>query len=467
MLKVSRDINASTRKLASGHRIGSAADDPAGMAVSIKLKRQLLGIEKAGRNAADGASIVQTAEGALQEVHDMLGRIKELTVQAANDSNTPDDRLKIQDEIASLLREIDAIADRTEYNGIKLLGGAARGFASFEPADKENLRAWYVSDAFGAGTLTYEIESAGEPAMAVSSAPDFSAPVSGRLTINGETVVFGGASADECALALSETADRLGLRIAVEGGGALSDYPGGSKLALYTAGAGSGETIEISGDASVLAAFGFSAGSARGTDAKVKQNAKMNGEPLAVRTEGNLVTFTRTDGERAEIYINVNGAPDGGFEFTLPDGAKAADYAKTTNVRIEGFGGVTIQVGPDQNMELNMRIPPVTAEWLGVADINAGSVYGAARANLAVERAITRLSAARGRLGAYENRMTHISESLDVSYDNTSEARSRIFDADIALEMTRLASANIISQAGMAILAQANQRPAQMLQLLD
>ncbi|MDR1210022.1 MAG: hypothetical protein LBK41_06890 [Clostridiales bacterium] len=114
-----------------------------------------------------------------------------------------------------------------------------------------------------------------------------------------------------------------------------------------------------------------------------------------------------------------------------------------------------------------MRIPPVTAEWLGVADINAGSVYGAARANLAVERAITRLSAARGRLGAYENRMTHISESLDVSYDNTSEARSRIFDADIALEMTRLASANIISQAGMAILAQANQRPAQMLQLLD
>ena len=471
---VNKTIDTAMRRLSSGHRINSVSDDPAGMAISNKLRSQLRGLEVSDRNAMDAVSIIQTSEGALQEVHNMLHRMKELSVQAANGTYEPGDRQKMQEEMDSLLEEINAIAAKTEFNGIRLLNGEAARLTA--PADSGNIRTAFVSENVPVGKLSYTI-AAGDVGMSATintaSTGNLTLPFEGKLEINGESVEFSLLDSQNTRLEkFRELCDRNNLEIAFKTGESWSDFATGAEIMIYTKDAGSHETISIDGDNAVLAALGLSTQTVKGTDAKVT-GATLNGENMTAVTEGNHVTFMGTGGKKIEIDIRLADGPDGALKWYMKDGATNASVyqadtaAHNNTVDILDFGTLIFQVGPDKDMELNVQIPEVSVKSLGLTNLNIRTIADAIKANDHIEKAISTLSSVRSKLGAYQNRLEYMSKSLNVSSENTSMALSRIYDTDMAQEMTTLTQNNVIAQAGMAILAQANQRPQQLLQLLN
>lgn len=469
LLSVNANIDKSMKRLSSGHKINNVNDDPAGMAISNKLRCQIRGIDMADRNAMDAISVIQTAEGSLQEVHNMLHRMKELAVQASSGTNTPEDRKKMQDELSLLLSEIDDTAFKTDFNGIKLLSGNAARLSEIPKADKKSIACTYISENVAPGQLKYDIVSVGMPAAVTSTAANIAGGLNGELKINGETIVFTGNESKEEALEMfKELYERSNIEMSIEDNGSWDAYANGSKrIMLYTKDSGSSESIKIDGDANILTAFGLTKGETKGEDAVVT-NAELDGQPVNVITNGNKIQLTASNSRKIELELKLRNAPESDFVWKMKDGTVASDFPKPDKtVDITDFGTLKIQIGTDQYMEMEVQIPEVTSKSLGIENINISSVQGAQKALGLLDKAVGKLSEIRAKLGAYQNRLEYTSRSLNIASENTSESRSRIFDADMALEMSNLTQNNIISQAGMAILAQANQRPQQLLQLLN
>jgi flagellin len=471
LLSTNKSIDRSTRRLSSGIRINSVKDDPSGMAVANRLRSYVRNTEMAGRNSLDAISIVQTADGGYQEIQNMLIRLKELSVQAANDTNASDDRRKTQDEIDSLLNEIDSLSSRMEYNGIKLLNGdASRVFETSDHADKLNVKCLFASRTMESGALEFDVISPGFPAGHITGAADFSGGATGALNINGEIVEFDGEDADAAIKKLLGLLDTVNLGYAIEDDASLADYMSGAKrLMLYTAKAGKSQTIEISGDPGVLAAFGFDTSnlSSAGTDAQITQNVSLNGASALVSADGNRLNFTGGGGY-AEVLLNLGEKPAGDLTWKLIDGTTdASAHIKKYRLDIRDYGYLKIQIGAEQNMELDMQIPAATTESLGIKGISVTSRRAAENANIKIESAISLLSTFRSDIGAYQNRLEYTSNGLNVARDNASASLSRVYDTDMAREIMRLTQENIKSQAAMSIMAQANQRPQQLLQLLS
>ncbi len=343
--------NAATKnmeKLSSGLRINRAGDDAAGLAISEKMRAQIKGLDMASKNAQDGISLIQTAEGALNETHSILQRMRELAVQASNDTNQDAvDREAINEEIEALKEEINRIATTTQFNGKTLLNGT---LGSKIDTDTTN------TTAFVAGVAS--------------------------ITTNGSV-------AQEYAIAVDET----------EG------------------------TIKLTGD---------------------------DGKEQTISVKDGAQTLNFSD---LGITIKTNAG------FTVGGDINGTKVTVAT-------GETKFQIGANEGQSVGLSIDDMSTTALGIADINLGNRDGASEAITLINNAINTVSTQRSNLGALQNRLEHTINNLNNASENLTAAESRIRDVDMAKEMMEFTKNNILSQASQAMLAQANQQPQGVLQLL-
>lgn len=365
-------LQESMARLSSGLKIVNAKDNPAGLAMAKRMNAQLEGLDQATQNSNDGISIMQIADGALSEIHEMLQRINELSVKAATGTLTDDDRKIIDQEVKQLTEEIDRTASEVEFNGQRLLDGS---FDLKAYTDDLDVKVAYYSDEV----------------------------VSGAYTIADLEVEF-------------------------DSEGKITDVK------------------KVSTNIPGLNAY----------DSTQTDNG---GTTVDWEEGGNLITIRGSQG--TEIKLEVQ-EPE-----IIPPATTPPAIKTPVNVVIPGFGSLDMQIGSNEGQQLAARIPKVSTELMGIANIDLTTQEGAKKTIDKVKGAIQYVSSVRSRLGAYENRLDHTVNNLDIITENVTAAYSRIMDTDMSEEMTEYTTLQVLSQASTSILAQANERPAQVLQLLQ
>ncbi|MBG9657787.1 flagellin [Cytobacillus firmus] len=532
-------------KLSSGLRINKAGDDAAGLAISEKMRAQVRGLDQASRNSQDGISMIQTAEGALQETHNILQRMRELATQAANDTNVEVDREEIQKEMNQLTSEINRIGNTTEFNTQKILNGGM--------------------DSKGGDKIT---QATSAEVTATGTVAD--GAITGTITVDGKTFTLDGPTLDVTANGASTEADAAiaYLKNVTSGGEKLSDYvdiTNDSGTLTFTAkSAGPNSSISFGADIAALgitaaddkdtgdpttvekhgiqgstalglnptnvttpldntiaanSSFTIAVGSesavtinlkektyatATGADDNVKQaamhdlvkdlnaalqDAGLDGKVTASLSKDNEVQFisetgkdialTDTNGVLATIGVDTSSDTIGNVQQVAGPGAQGAGFT------------AKFQIGANEGQSINLNINDMRAAALGVTgaagqkgftvdnsvtngtnDIKAEAALdvstheNAAAAITTINDAIEKVSAERSSLGAIQNRLEHTISNLSNASENLQAAESRIRDVDMAKEVMEMTRANILGQASQAMLAQANQKPQAVLQLL-
>ncbi len=431
----------SMEKLSSGYRINRAGDDAAGLAISEKMRGQIRGLSQASRNAQDGISLVQTAEGALQETQAILQRMRELAVQSANDTNASEDREAIQSEIDQLTSEIDRIASTTEFNTKKLLDGSS----GLSVGDGSIVGSVNVGTNTQQGTYTVDATSAtlattAKSADVAGTTAATTVNSAGTLTVNGVDVTI------EATDTLQDLADKINTNVS----GVVADFSGAGstfKISSSDVGAGASVTVQTNAANVLTAASDWSTA------------ATTNGTNASGLTAGN---FDGALGGAALIYdgnkITVSGGDADGLTFNLKD--NSADTSVTVN------GSVTLQIGANEGQSMTTTINAMDTSALNVSNVDITTATGATDAITTINDAITAVSDERAKLGAVQNRLEHSIKNLDTSAENLQAAESRVRDVDMAKEMMQFTKNNILTQAATAMLAQANQAPQGVLQLL-
>ena len=436
MLGVTTSAQAkSTEKLSSGYKINRAADDAAGLSISEKMRKQIRGLSQASSNAQDGISCVQTAEGALTEVHSMLQRMNELAVQAGNGTMSEDDRQNIQDEIDQLTSEIDRVSETTKFNETYLLKGNGT-----ETRQKEV--------AATAMTATYKTPVTSTVALTATNAP---------------TTWYAKGSATAL------TADQILERLEVDANGNVAIKDG---MEMYSEAANTTDqygaqtkdkivaltTVKQSYGVASTALYADAQGTTAVKDEDLKNYFNEDGtvkQSLYKKTTGVNATFKEIGAEQIANYVTVTAAKD-----------------KTT-VEYEAVKDLVLsfQVGADTtaNNKISVSMQSMSAESIGVKGI---SVTGddSTNADAAVDtigEAIKKVSSQRSALGAVQNRLEHTIANLDNIVENTTAAESAIRDTDMAEEMVAYSKNSILTQAGQSMLAQANQSNQGVLSLLQ
>ena len=440
----------STEKLSSGYKINRAADDAAGLTISEKMRKQIRGLDQASTNAQDGVSSVQTAEGALTEVHSMLQRMNELAVQAANGTNSKEsDRQAIQDEIDQLTTEIDRVAETTKFNEIYLLKG-----------DNASTKNVYMKghDAGLKGALTDSAKSA-TFVMDTLKAGD-------KYKIAGKEYTIGSSKTEiTTAINAFATADN---EITIDGiSYTYKDANGGKAAGWYKDGDQTNGTAIVVADT----VKGGSKASVNGKDytAMTDQDANdIDDDDSSVITAAEAKKKIKAELLAANSIGTVNG------DATVSDGADAA--GKTTYTITKGYATVAdtlsfnLHVGADADMtnKITVDIDVMNSANLGVKGLNVTDATGTAATYAvdAISDAIAKVSSQRSALGAVQNRLEHTIDNLDNIVENTTTAESRIRDTDMAEEMVEYSKNNILAQAGQSMLAQANQSTQGVLSLL-
>ena len=453
----------STEKLSSGYKINRAADDAAGLSISEKMRKQIRGLTQASANAEDGISTVQTAEGALNEVQDMLQRMNELAVKASNGTNSENDRTYIQNEIDQLTTEIDRVAETTKFNETYLLKGdkdAVKGYSYSYGTDTK------AGATFATGknsTVTGSNTGAKITVIAATPADDKEAALQNDLL---KALQKSGAKVTIAAGANGTSAANVA--ITVEGYDVASDgkvsKDGVNTGITLTASAGNNnstgtvalsDTLTLDSKAVTAAAKGAHAAFYDKDGNKISENALSN--YFTSTTTGNIINTTKLKDKTlydafgntvTPVAANIQSAQDqvGSLKLSLHVGADA-----TSNNKIE------------------LNLDAMSAKGLGV---NGLRVDGATSTNAdnaieTIKEAIQKVSTQRSALGAVQNRLEHTINNLDNVVENTTSAESAIRDTDMATEMVKYSNNNILSQAGQAMLAQANQSNQGVLSLLQ
>lgn len=676
LARTNSKLDKTLERLSSGLRINHAADDAAGLAISQKMDTQVRGLEQANRNAMDGISLIQTAEGALNEVHSMLQRIRELSIQVSNGTYDATDRKNVQDEVSQLQDEITRISENIEFNEIKLLNGDIdrRAFST----DKDIADIVSMSDTVEAGDYSFEVTQTASMTKDTGGSVSLfdgtgKATVEGTLNINGEQVdIEIGDSSEEVFSKIRDLCDTVSVDVTVASG---SPFGNGEQLSLKMREYGP-ETLDITGDTALLASLGLDAdhfnpnsevvyhtttsftlpisgisapgtgevlingmsvsitngddmddvlGSLRAadipgvefgldgsgqievfstkpvtveaasgstedgdaesalsslvmdatTDALATTTTKSVGEnaidtaagsigasDVIIRLDGTNATTVSlsgvdltTSGGIESVVGELNNAAPAGTTFAYDEisqkivsyntagskvtivpadntaitadvaaadalGFEEASYEtklgnKGRNIQIDptsiatsafpenttystdgqfitfrssnsfelklrsggNVGNVTmnlletgpldLQIGANEGQFMEIRVQNLSPEALGIDKLNLSTSDGAQEAIGIVDNAINMISSVRSKLGAYQNRLEHTVANLDTASENMTSSLSRIQDADMAYEMAEYTQKNILSQAGTSMLAQANQRPQQILQLLQ
>lgn len=467
LLQSENNLSKSIERLSTGLRINRASDDAAGMAISSKMKAQIKGLGQASRNSSDGISVLETADGALTEVHNMLQRMRELSVQAANGTNTPEDLKAIQLEISSLREEIDRVSKDTEFNTKNLLDGTLDQRVY---PDNRGIKRVDISDAVIPDVYSVEVTAnaehavieGGQPLEATDVVP---AGASGKVIINGSEVgIEEGETFEEVYEKLRDAAELGEVKLLIVED--LTDRTGlpenefyvpgnvadGGNLVFVSAEYGNNTEMNVKCDNADLAAFlGISTDRTEvGKDVEIGIAAADEGfgTQATILTEGNSVTITDRNGFE--------------MKFEVEPGT-----AGTVNIEVADLGPMTLQIGANENQTMDVRIPEVSSKTLYIDKVNVCTVTGAGRAITSFDGAIAKVSEVRSSIGAYQNRLDYTVASLDGTEENMTQALSRIEDVDMAEEMTEYTKDNILTQAATSVLAQANDLPQQVLQLLQ
>lgn len=437
--KSENSVSQSIERLASGLRINHARDDASGMAISKKMHAQIRALEQSSRNTQDGVSVVQTAESALGEVENMLQRMRELAVQAANDTNGIEDREAIQLEIDELSKEINRISTDTEYNTMPLLDGtlARRAYSKTDGVDVMSL-----SDTVAAGeyevSITGPARRAEYPLFSVGSVWE-----EGTISINGAEVSIGPGDDREAIMTK--------LQSACERGNATAEEMGGY-IIIRNKEYGTFEELDIKFSSEDLA-------------------RTFTGNPTTeIKTPGRDCTASLGDGFSSTATVTTDGTKItvrdvDSFEMVIEVEGDRVYYDSL--LKVTDIGILSIQAGANEGQQIDIDIPEVNMHSLGLDYINVRTSEGAGKSLSKFDEAINTVSLVRSKLGAYQNRLETSSKSLDEYNENITAGLSRIEDCDMAEEMTVFTSQNVKNQAATSILAQANERPESILQLLQ
>ena len=452
-------LSKSTEKLSSGYRINRAADDAAGLTISEKMRKQIRGLDQASTNAEDGVSAVQTAEGALTEVHSMLQRMNELAVQASNGTNSQSDRQAIQDEISQLTTEIDRVAETTKFNETYLLKGG----------DGTKNVTMNGHDAGLKGTLT-------DGATSASFSLEKGALDAGKkVTIGGKEYTIGAEAKDGQALVDAKAAD--GNKITVNGKEYIyktDKWTDGTNAVTVGTGANAGEIKIGAGDT-------VSDGSKTltvMTDAKKADGTV--GKDEIDDTDSSVITAKKAIELMKNELLAANkiGVDDDSTPAVSVDAPTAYDATKATtftitkgNAKVADRLSFNLHVGSDADMtnKISVNIETMNSSYLGIKGLNVADDSGnaATYAIDAIADAVAKVSEQRSALGAVQNRLEHTIDNLDNVVENTTSAESLIRDTDMAEEMVAYSKNNILQQAGQSMLAQANQANQGVLSLLQ
>ena len=448
MLNVTTSAQSkSTEKLSSGYRINRAADDAAGLTISEKMRKQIRGLDQASTNAQDGVSSVQTAEGALTEVHSMLQRMNELATQAANGTNSKDsDRQAIQDEIDQLTTEIDRVSETTKFNETYLLKGEAGTKTINMKAHDAGLKGTLTDN--GDGTATFVMDSLKD---------------GDSVSIGGKTYTIG-SKKDDVVAAVGAKITAAGQKFTVNGQeitivDTYADKDTDQKAGKYTV-----------ADAKALVKDGATV--KLGTDEyKVMTDKDTNGID---DTDASVISKDVAYGLASKELLAANQIGDTKGSAKVADaGAKADGSFKITTGQAEVANSLSfsLHVGADADMtnKIQVNIDAMDSASLGIKGLNVKDASGnaATYAVDAISDAISKVSSQRSSLGAVQNRLEHTINNLDNVVENTTTAESRIRDTDMAEEMVNYSKNNILAQAGQSMLAQANQSNQGVLSLLQ
>ena len=547
-------LSNSTLRLSSGLKINKASDNAAGLAISRKMDAQIKGLMRANQNSNDGLSVVNTADGAMAEMHDILQRMNELAIQSANGTNSDDDRKQIQLEIDQLVAELDRIADTTQFNAQNLLDGT---FAYKGYTNTENVKIMSYSEGVTTGTYiigqleyyhyedttttytgnadkdgkkaiksiegeeTYEISSADSVKNALVKSDQLANygniseikafPDDSLVTIEDENIVIRAQGNFEMKLAVNDrdavTASTYSSLATTEPTTVTySTYTYRNvSVAVSTATSvryninlinvgGEGDENAVSEDDYRTVAEGLLGYFEENNEKNVKitnmtcdkATGEMHIEYECTDADGANKTQKTVDLVLHQEAKNINAEP------TLPDKDKldrdyimddylyqVKDTKKTTYVigdstekdciqlNITKMGAMQVQVGANEGQILEIEIPDLNTIYLGVDNLDISTEDKATAAIDTIGNAINYLSSVRAKIGAYANRLEHIVTNLNTTEENMTAAYSRIMDVDMATEMTEYSTMQVLVQASTAMLAQANERPQQVLQLLQ
>lgn len=566
----------SIQRLSSGLKINSAEDDAAGLAISIKMNAQIKCLERATQNANDGLSVVNTADGAMSEMHDILQRMNELAIQSANGTNADSDREQIQLEIDQLVAELDRIAETTEFNGQKLLDGsfAYKGYTNTENVKVMSYSDGVASGVYAIGGITYskyedkimdfaayveENSSEGEvkhvtsyEAVSASSiqnalygteeANDYMTsssislkafPDGAKVLLDEENIIIKAENDFEVKLTLND-------RKAVDDSGAVTtsasktiimdnyrnitikNEDGSAKYNISELNIVDGKvtlsdvdketlTEELSEELAKkfptakgmsVTSCSYSAGKLsfdvedlNGTTSTIKFDIALNYtisvDEQITDQNGNIKTVTKqlevdfskpenqtkyaTQLAKLKLPDKIIGAADSDplnkYLYTHTEREETiytvGDDTDPILVDLTGIGAMRVQVGANEGQVIEMEIPALQALYLGVKDLDISTEEKATEAIDTIGAAINQLSSIRAKIGAYANRIEHTITNLDSTVENVTAAYSRIMDVDMATETTEYSTVQVLVQSSTAMLAQANERPQQALQLLQ
>ncbi len=547
-------VSKALEKLSSGYRINRAGDDASGLAISEKMKAQIKGLDTASLNAQDGISVVQTAEGALTEVHNMLNRMVELATRSANGINADLNRDALQNEVSALQEEIDRIAQATTFNDIHLLdgtgGSGAGGTTSTEKAEFKPLTSDAVTATAGDGAgnkASAEIDFAGFEGTKAGkvdvklgdivvgtvdvtegmTAAEFAQALDGKTfkvkaddgtteltftaTANGEKVKFeadkdtavkvdgtGTAGLDFQKVVLEAQEPAAGAaKAAAADAPEKPDFSGANALTFDDAD-GNGASADASGlNADAIQAALDAAAAAdptvTGGNITIELNQAGDGYELKagnvlLGSTGNAannsivgadnagtdkeLVFTTADGTalgKVVVSATTGTALTGEMDAPLDTGVAATAAAADNNGAAGGGSTFTLQIGDtaDSYNQLTFTINSMTSTAIGVGSVDISTLKGAQNAIKTVKTAIDTVSTQRAELGAIQNRLEYTINNLDTSSENIQAANSRIRDTDMAKMMMEYTKVNVVTQSAQAMLAQANQQPQSVLQLLQ
>ena len=496
LLGIEDNLSTTMERLSSGLKINHSKDNPAGMAISSKMNAQIKGLDRASDNASDGISVIQIADGALSETTDIIQRMRELAVQGASDATmTPADREAIQKEISSLKEEVDRISRDTEYNSKTLLDGSLDTRVYTQHATRVD-----ISDHVKAGQYELVIEKAATQPDSVTANKDFNSTTAqigatGKLNINGCEVEI---SATDTMADVYEK-----IRDAAETGETKVERDGTNGNLTFTAtGYGKGTELRMTVDNQNLAnSLGIAASgvyswvedTASGkfvygvqkTDADGNLVTDSDGNPIIVGPTGRdadvefpnpKVGFTDTatvtyDGNKITVTdlggFSLSFLAEEGYDATTIPGTPPVVRDGKIKFDVTDIGTMTLHIGANMDQNMEVRIQEVSCKSLYIDDITVTTVSGASRALTQLDDALAKVSDVRAKLGAYENRLEHSVESLDAFEENMTGAMSRLSDADMAEEMTEYTHQNVLNQAAISVLTQANDLPQQVLQILQ
>lgn len=448
---INRNLTKSMERLSSGYKVNKSSDDPAAKAIAQRMQAQLRGLDRAVNNSNDGISLIQTAEGALDEIHSILARMRELAVRAANETYEEDDRDAMQDEIKQLQEEIDRISDTTDFNGRKLLNGELnkKGYTSDDGLSIMEIGGDISPGVYGLTVDPSTSQQAKSEVAALADGDVITKSQEGYLIINDFFIkIKEGMTGTEVNKAIRDAASKIGMDATTQAGS--------NKIDIVTQEYGSKQSITIKASTEELKAlFNVDGHTEYGENATV-DFATNGGERVGfkdtatVEAQGNRITVTDKNGFKMVYDVD-------------PDAA----LTNPVDITVLSAGPMVLQIGNNEGQTLNVNINKTTAESLEIDRINIYTSEYATEAIGKIDDAVTKISGIRSSLGAYQNRLEHTVNNLETANENLTYAVSRIQDTDMAEEITEYTQQNVLSQSALQMLIKSNARPEGLLQLFQ